>query len=480
MALGKDKLLGPEIIAARPKALVDKSLTGTIICSKTVSRPYQFSCHGIISCLCKEYFKKRRAVAFIDFPLAAEGKSSIRVFRKGSIIFSIEGITIFNAACICCRDGFIFSRHGIDIFQKALIFPGNTAAIWSLARRIGVCYDAFFRIKADKSADGRLSFDLAFISILSKDGTKDLINPSGIHASDAADIGAVFCLDGSRIVGCRHASRILSDEAANIFTSPFGHFARIHLVVPIFVMPRTSFNDAVIVYLILIVSIGGIAASRNGATIFTDQATDVFKTDNLRIHAIYKGRFPNVRRIFSKNTARCPGMGAACDNRIIDEAGVCHIAVIYRKDTAGSALEGLYRACIGSVDIRKAVFIDTCHAADIVGTDHIAPIPRQVKEGTFIVAHNTAYISGSFSCHISQVRCISNGAFLFIDACYTAKVLGCFAIFQSVFIDAEGNVVMGIFNIARIFPGNTTYSTPSTTPSLRVRLTSVSTIRPAF
>ena len=92
----------------------------------------------------------------------------------------------------------------------------------------------------------------------------------------------------------------------------------------------------------------------------------------------------------------------------------------------------------------------------IVGTDHIALIPRQVKEGTFIVAHNTAYISGSFSCHISQVRCISNAAFLFIDACYTAKVLGCFAIFQSVFIDAERNVVMGIFNVARIFPGNPT------------------------
>ena len=72
------------------------------------------------------------------------------------------------------------------------------------------------------------------------------------------------------------------------------------------------------------------------------------------------------------------------------------------------------------------------------------------------MAYNTADISGAFCCHISQVRCISNGAFLFIDACYTAKVPGCFAIFQSVFIDAERNVVMGIFNVALIFPGNPT------------------------
>lgn len=374
MALGKDKLLGPEIIAARPKALVDKSLTGTIICSKTVSRPYQFSCHSIISCLCKEYFKKGRAVTFINFPLAAKGKSSISALAQGSVTSLIKGIAIFNAACIFCGKGFIFPCQGVNIFQKALIFPGNTAAIWSLARRIGVCYDAFFRIKADKSADGRLSFDLAFISILSKDGTKDLINLSIIRAGDAADIGAVLGLDGACIVGCRYASRILSDEAANIFASPFGHFARIHLVVPIFVIPRTSLNDAVIVDLILIVSVRCITAAGNRTFVGTNEAADVFKTDNLSIHAVYEGRFSNVRRVFSKDTTRCPGMGAACDHRIIDEAGICHITVVDCKDTTGTALKRLNGACVGGVDSSQAMFIDTCHAAYIVGTDHIAPV----------------------------------------------------------------------------------------------------------
>ena len=242
------------------------------------------------------------------------------------------------------------NRH----FSKGPDFPGNTAASYQPTRRIGVCYDAFFRIKADKSADGRLSFDFAFISILSKDGTKDLINLSSIRAGDAADISAVLGLDGLHC-GCRYASRILSDEAANIFASPFGHFASINPVIPrIFAsQPRTSLNDAVIVDLILIVSVIFIPAAGNGAAIFTDQAADVFKTYDACIHAVYESRFCNVRRIFSKNTARCPGMGAACDNSIIDEAGVCYIAVIYRKDTAGSALEGLYRACVGSVEAQS-------------------------------------------------------------------------------------------------------------------------------